>query len=454
MGIRPHLASRWPARAALTAVVLGCTFGIAADGAQAATAVFASTGLEQTFMVPAGVTSLHVVAVGGHGGKGGPNAGGGAGGGGAVAAGDVSVTPGEPLYVEVAGNGSDENLAAQTPTQGVGGFNGGADGGGSSDAGQNGGGGGGASDVRTLPASAGASSLASRLIIAAGGAGGGGGGVYGGAGGAAGAGGSNGGFGGGGSPGTAGYGGTPGMTYGGTGQSGVAGAGGAGASGGQTTCGAGGGGGGGGLYGGGGGGAGGQPTCSGPLGGGGGGGGSSGLAVSVTNGSVAATTTTVPYVAFTYYAKPQNTNKPKIAGQPLPGKTLTCTNGTWSGDPSAFSYQWRRDGAAISNATASQYRVKSGDSGHRLTCTVTAANPAGSASATSDSVKVPQCVVPRVLGKSLGNAKRLIKKAHCAVGKVTRKTSSRKAGIVLKQSPRAGTRRRFGAKVALVVSKH
>ena len=75
----------------------------------------------------------------------------------------VNVTPGQTLYVEVGGNGTDADLG------GTGGFNGGGDGGGTGGAS----GGGGASDVRTSPRAAGLAPD-TRLIIAAGGGGAGG----------------------------------------------------------------------------------------------------------------------------------------------------------------------------------------------------------------------------------------------------------------------------------------
>jgi hypothetical protein len=105
--------------------------------------MYSPTGAEQTFVVPAGVSSVGVVGVGGEGGAGAAN--GGAGGFGATVTGDVAVTPGEVLYVEV---GADGQSAPNEDTGGLGGFNGGGSGstyGGSTASG----GGGGASDVRT-----------------------------------------------------------------------------------------------------------------------------------------------------------------------------------------------------------------------------------------------------------------------------------------------------------------
>jgi hypothetical protein len=123
---------------------------LSSASALAETKTFASTGKEQEFKVPAGVTSVHVVAIG----SGGAHASG-AGGQGAIVSGDLTVKPEQVLYVEVGG----------VP------FNGG---GSSSESGS----GGGASDVRTVsigaqPSPGDEASLNSRLLVAAGGGGGG-----------------------------------------------------------------------------------------------------------------------------------------------------------------------------------------------------------------------------------------------------------------------------------------
>jgi hypothetical protein len=152
-------------------LVLTLALGFCAS-AFAETKTFEYSGGQQEFKVPAGVTSIAVEAVGaaGAGAQGEVTvdkltfAAGGAGGRGAVVTGQVSVTPGSTLYVEVGGAGG----------QPTGGFNGGA----SSEAGLvSGGGGGGASDVRTISDTETATTLGSRLLVAAGGGGGGAGGV-------------------------------------------------------------------------------------------------------------------------------------------------------------------------------------------------------------------------------------------------------------------------------------
>jgi RTX calcium-binding nonapeptide repeat (4 copies)/PASTA domain len=63
------------------------------------------------------------------------------------------------------------------------------------------------------------------------------------------------------------------------------------------------------------------------------------------------------------------------------------------------------------------------------------------------------CIVPRLRGRTLTKAKVLLARAHCSVGKVTRVRSRVRAGVVIRQSPRAGLRRARGAKVALRVSR-
>lgn len=130
--------------------------------------VFNATGAEQSFVVPSGVTSITVVALGGRGGAG---INGAPGGSGARVQGVLAVTPGSTLYIQVGGNGANAGSAG-AGSAGAGGFNGGGPGGGGFPL--SGGGGGGASDIRTLSRTA-PSTLGSRLLVAAGGGGGGGG---------------------------------------------------------------------------------------------------------------------------------------------------------------------------------------------------------------------------------------------------------------------------------------
>jgi hypothetical protein len=118
-----------------------------------------SIGEESTFEVPAGVSSVHVVATGARGSGISPGRG-------AQVSGDLAVTPGQTLYVEV-GSFAHPAPSCDTSRDCIGGFNGGGNSGGVSSAA---GGGGGASDVRTVSRTQ-SGSLGSRLIVAAGGGG-------------------------------------------------------------------------------------------------------------------------------------------------------------------------------------------------------------------------------------------------------------------------------------------
>lgn len=80
---------------------------------------------------------------------------------------------------------------------------------------------------------------------------------------------------------------------------------------------------------------------------------------------------------------PVNSVLPVISGTPQMGQTLSVTNGTWSNSPTSYTYQWKRAGVDIGGATANTYASVSADMGTVITCTVTATNAGGSASATS-----------------------------------------------------------------------
>lgn len=84
---------------------------------------------------------------------------------------------------------------------------------------------------------------------------------------------------------------------------------------------------------------------------------------------------------------PSNTVAPAVTGTTTTGQTLTCTTGTWTGDPTiTYAYQWKRNGSNISGATSSTYVLQVADEGTSVKCTVTATNGVGSASADSNTV--------------------------------------------------------------------
>ncbi|MEV7418350.1 Ig-like domain-containing protein [Streptomyces sp. NPDC089919] len=156
----PGTLSAAPAYAAPPCPTQSGVAGTYTSGNRTCTYTFLS-GLDQTFVVPAGIGSVTVAATGGRGATpaSGPSGGGGQGGGGATVRADVpeSVLDADrTLYLNVGGNAT--------------GANGGANGGGTAGAGN--GGGGGASDVRLEPGSVPLPTTDSRLLVAAGGGGG------------------------------------------------------------------------------------------------------------------------------------------------------------------------------------------------------------------------------------------------------------------------------------------
>jgi len=88
-------------------------------------------------------------------------------------------------------------------------------------------------------------------------------------------------------------------------------------------------------------------------------------------------------------AAPKNTAAPTISGTAKVGQELTADEGSWSANPTGYSYQWQRcdaDVAACSpvvGATGKTYGVRLADLGYRLRVAVTARNARGSATANS-----------------------------------------------------------------------
>lgn len=82
---------------------------------------------------------------------------------------------------------------------------------------------------------------------------------------------------------------------------------------------------------------------------------------------------------------PENTVLPSITGTARVGETLTGDDGEWAGTPApTLTRQWFADGVEIDGATGGTYVPVAGDIGKEITLTVTATNPAGTVSATSE----------------------------------------------------------------------
>src|SRR5919202_1830648 len=98
-------------------------------------------------------------------------------------------------------------------------------------------------------------------------------------------------------------------------------------------------------------------------------------------------------------AAPTNTSPPAISGTLQDGQILAAYRGTWSSSTTiTYGYQWQRCDAAgaacvdISGSTSSKRKLNYYDVGHTIRVTVTATNPGGSASATSDATAIVQAL--------------------------------------------------------------
>lgn len=66
------------------------------------------------------------------------------------------------------------------------------------------------------------------------------------------------------------------------------------------------------------------------------------------------------------------TGAPVVTGKARVGRSLRVSTGRWTPTPTAFAYQWYRNGRAIARATGRTHRVVKADRGKRLTVRVTA----------------------------------------------------------------------------------
>jgi len=86
-------------------------------------------------------------------------------------------------------------------------------------------------------------------------------------------------------------------------------------------------------------------------------------------------------------AAPVNTVLPEITGSAIVTNVLTTDDGTWTGSPTSYAYQWKR-GATNIGTNANTYTLVNADAGQSITCVVTATNAGGSTPATSNAVQV------------------------------------------------------------------
>ncbi len=106
-------------------------------------------------------------------------------------------------------------------------------------------------------------------------------------------------------------------------------------------------------------------------------------------------------------SKPVQTSNPTLQGpatHPFVGDKLSTSNGTWSGSPTAYTYQWdrcdavgdRQNCVAIAGETSQSYTVTKLDVNHTLDALVTATNADGSTTADTQGSGVVADAVPPV----------------------------------------------------------
>lgn len=71
--------------------------------------------------------------------------------------------------------------------------------------------------------------------------------------------------------------------------------------------------------------------------------------------------------------KVTNRSLPVVSGTPKVGETLSTTNGTWTNEPTSFTYQWLADGVVVTGATQQTFLLTAAQAGKRMSVRVTAA---------------------------------------------------------------------------------
>lgn len=151
-----------------------------------------------------------------------------------------------------------------------------------------------------------------------------------------------------------------------------------------------------------------------------------------------------------------NTARPTITGTARVGEQLSAGQGSWSGNPTSYTYQWQRcdiDAVTcidIPGSTGQTYGVRSLDVGFRIRVTVTAHKNERTGTATSAPTAVVQPVTPvtnkrptlRILGTRFLGARIYVRMRICD-------DQPRNLGILVRES-RPGVRqslKRFATRV-------
>lgn len=101
---------------------------------------------------------------------------------------------------------------------------------------------------------------------------------------------------------------------------------------------------------------------------------------------------------------PVSATPPTISGEAVEGKTLTETHGSWTNNPTSYSYQWEdcngngENCSPMSGATSQSYALTESDVGHAIVVRETATNESG-ASAPAQSLPTKPVVTPEQAAK-------------------------------------------------------
>jgi hypothetical protein len=151
-----------------------------------------------------------------------------------------------------------------------------------------------------------------------------------------------------------------------------------------------------------------------------------------------------------------NTARPTITGEARVGQELTANEGTWTGNPTSFAFQWQRcdvDSLTCANvigATGRTYGVRIADLGFRLRVEVTARtdNRSGTATSNATAIVVPTTSITnrrptiRILKVTFLGARVYVRMRICD-------DTARNLGILVRET-RPGVRpalRRFATRV-------
>ena len=174
---------------------------------------------------------------------------------------------------------------------------------------------------------------------------------------------------------------------------------------------------------------------------------------------------------------PTNSSPPAITGNAEWGRTLTETHGAWTESPTSWRYQWSScDGSAnacqaIAGATSQVYEIRGADQGHTIRVSEWATNAGGTGGPSTSSATAvvttgsrgkrgggtnpgAACVVPRLKHKTLLQAKRALRRAHCRLGEVHRPKHTPRDHVlhVSKQSSRARTKHGANYRINITLS--